>query len=355
MIISSVQLFSYQIPLDKLLPVGRQRIDKRKGLVLQLEAIENSDETGSELKRVEQVEISPLSGLDVDANPLLGFSLESLDDASHQLSNLVDVLVGQHIDQLIKLADNSDIPSLAFGLSLLHAKLSGQLDGHNLSLQESKTVPLIYRVTDESKECFDARIRAIPTDIHAVKVKVAQTSLEDEIKLVHQILAIRPDIKLRLDANRGFTLEQAIEFAACLPLDAVEYIEEPCIDHKDNQKFFHAIPMPWALDETLNDPSYQFTMQPGLTALVIKPMLIGTLVKLQKLQHEAEHHGVRTILSSSLEASLGIEALAKLSRVMTPDEIPGLDTLSAFSKDLLINSGKAQCLKLSCLTEIKSV
>ncbi|WP_076413419.1 o-succinylbenzoate synthase [Shewanella sp. UCD-KL12] len=355
MIISSAQLYAYKIPLDRLLPVGKQRIETRSGLVLSVEATQVAEDEHNEANtRSEQVEISPLSGIDIDGCPLQGFSKESLQLVSDKLESMLDAFIGKPIAHLLDAAETSLYPSLAFGLSLLHAKLAGQLDGHSLPLRNLKSVPLIYRAADEGTETLNERIRSLPLHTHSVKVKVAQTSLEEEIRLVHQVLAIRPDLKLRLDANRGFTLEQAIEFAACIPLASVEYIEEPCINHQDNSALFNAIEIPWALDETLNDPSYQFSMQPGLTALVIKPMLLGTIDRLQALQSQADHHGVRTILSSGLEGSLGIEALAKLSRIITPDELPGLDTLGAFSQDLLIDSGKERRLTLNQLTEIKS-
>ena len=353
MIISSAQLYSYQIPLDKQLPVGKQRIELRSGLVLRLQVSESSEAEGTSSLRSELVEISPLSGLDIDSHPLMGFSQESLDDVSQQLTERLGSLINKPLIQLLDLAEETQYPSIAFGLSLLYAKLIGQLDGTEQLLQETKVVPLIYRGQDEPVSSLHDRVRALSRDTHSVKIKVAQTSLEEDIQLVHQVLAIRPDLKLRLDANRGFSLEQAIEFAACLPIDAVEYIEEPCIDHNDNPNFYRAVAMPWALDETLNDPKFKFVMQPGLTALVIKPMLIGTLEKIQNLQHEADQYGVRTILSSSLEASLGIEALARLNQIMSPDEIPGLDTLAAFSADLIIDSGKTKCLSCDELTLIK--
>ena len=355
MIISSAQLYSYQIPLDKLLPVGKQRIELRSGLVLRLQVKENSEAEGTSGLRTELVEISPLSGLDIDNRPLMGFSLESSQEVSQLLEERLESLIGKPIIQLLDLADETQYPSVAFGLSLLYAKLIGQLDDTELSLQVTRVVPLLYRGQDEPVSALHERVRALSRDTHSVKIKVAQASLEEEIQLVHQVLAIRPDLKLRLDANRGFSLEQAIEFAACLPIDAVEYIEEPCIDHNDNPIFYRAVGMPWALDETLNDAKFKFVMQPGLTALVIKPMLIGTLEKIQNLQHEADQCGVRTILSSSLEASLGIEALARLNQIMSPDEIPGLDTLGAFSVDLIIDSGKSKCLSCDELTLIKSV
>jgi len=346
--ISARALYHYQIPLDRQLPVGMQRIDCRSGLVIELEAIDAMGHVTTA-----QVEIAPLSGLDIVQQPLLGFSQESLPQVQQELGHILASLTGQPIACLLALASQTQLPSIAFGLSLLHAKLCGQLDGHNLKLNELKTIPLIYRVRDEPLSALHERVRALPAGTYAVKIKVAQAAIEVEIELIHQVLAIRPGLKLRLDANRGFTLEQAIEFAACMPQGAIEYIEEPCINPADNPIFYQAIGMPWALDETLYQRDYQFSMQAGLTALIVKPMLIGSLEKLQRLQNEAMLDGVRVILSSALEASLGIEALARLSRALTPLEIPGLDTLDAFSVDLLIGSGKDHCLSLDELALIK--
>lgn len=334
-----LSLYRYQIPLDKLLPVGNQRIEMREGLVLRV-----TTET-----QQQAVEIAPLSGIDIDGQPIRGFSQESIAEVIQALVESMPLLKGQHIDKLLDIADATSLASLAYGLSLLHAKLSGKL----LLWHTDKSVPLIYRHQDEDVALLQRRIGALSEAVHGVKVKVGQTSMEDEIQLIHHILAVRPELKLRLDANRAFNLEQAIDFCACLPLASIEYIEEPCHNPKDNSQLFHAVGIPFALDESLNDTSYQFKMTPGLTALVLKPMLIGHINRLQKLIEEAQAHGVRTMISSSLEASLGIDALKAINLECTPDEIPGLDTLSAFSCDLIVSSGKQHCLDFDDLTLIQ--
>ncbi len=340
--ICSLSLYRYRIELDKLLPVGKQRIDQRHGLVLHV-----TTETTSQ-----QVEIAPLSGKDIDGAQLQGFSRETLDEVSQTLAQLLPSLQDAELDTLLDIADNSELPSFAFGLSLLHAKLSGTL---RTPRTEPAVIPLIYRRQDEDLATLQQRVNELSRDIHTVKVKVGQTSMEDEIQLIHHILAIRPDLKLRLDANRAFSLQQAIDFCACLPLEAIDYIEEPCCNNEENTKLHSAVGISFALDETLNAPSYQFTMQSGLTALVIKPMLLGSLQRLQALISEAESFGVKTVISSSLEASLGITDLKAISAECTPDTIPGLDTLNAFSCDLLVSSGKSRCLTLDDLTLIKRV
>lgn len=345
MILTSLSLYLYRLPLDRFLPVGKQRIDYRAGLVLQAKA-----QTEGEV-REQYVEIAPLSGFDIDQQPLLGFSRESLDEVQQALVALLPKLQNQSIDCLLEQAEASPYPSMAFGLSLLHAKLSGKLDTVR---PVTTTVPLIYQPTDAPKTELAAKIANLDTSVRSVKVKVAQTSMEDELSLIYGILSQRPELKLRLDANRGFSLEQALDFAACLPLDSIEYIEEPCQKPQDNRTLYRAIPLPYALDESLNDPDYQFVMHEGLTALVIKPMLLGCIEKLQRLIDEANSHGVRCILSSSLESSLGINDLAHLAAILTPDEIPGLDTLAAFSQDLIVPSGKPQTLTLKCLKLVAS-
>lgn len=337
LIIKQLGLYQFAIELDKPLPVGKQRIEQRQGFVLAAQTEE----------RQEWVELSPLSGVDNQGEVVTGFSQETLDEVNQQLITLLPELQQQPIDRLLEFAEQSQLPSLAYGLSLMHAKLIGKLDGHSLT---ARTVPLIYRQAHEPMSLVAERVSALPETSLSVKVKVAQESLEDELQLIHQILAIRPKLRLRLDANRGFSLEQAIEFAACLPLESIEYIEEPCQNPQDNGTFYQAIEMPWALDESLNQPDYQFEMQPGLTALIIKPTLLGSLEKLQGLIETAGEHGVRAILSSSLEASLGIEAISRLAQLLTPDELPGIDTLGAFSQDLLVSSGKEHGLKLEDLT-----
>ncbi|OEG74822.1 o-succinylbenzoate synthase [Shewanella colwelliana] len=336
--LTSLTLLRYQLPLDKLLPVGKHRIDTREGLVLQATS---GDQQHS-------VEIAPLSGIDIDGQALGGFSQESLQEVSQCLLDSMESLINQPIDKLLDLAEQTNLPSMAFGLSLLHAKLKGHLSHSRHNLHNS--IPLLYRRQDEPIEYLTERVSQLAPSIHRVKIKVGQTSMEDEIQLIHHVLAIRPDLKLRLDANQAFELEQAIEFCACLPLDAVEYIEEPCKKATDNQHLFNAIGIPYALDESLNDPNYQFSMLPGLTALILKPMLIGSIEHLQALIDTAHSHGVRTIMSSSLETSLGIDALRVLSQALTPDEPPGLDTLSAFNCDLIVSSGKVRCLSAEELT-----
>ncbi len=157
--------------------------------------------------------------------------------------------------------------------------------------------------------------------------------MEQELRLIHAVLAAKPHLKLRLDANQGFEYQQAVDFCACLPKASIEYIEEPCRRADDNPALFKATGIRYALDESLLQsefvPDYN-DFASGLTALVLKPMLLGSLTRLQTLIEQAEAAGVRALLSSSLESSLGIADLEAVSALLTPNEAPGLGYSGAF-------------------------
>ncbi|WP_144211532.1 o-succinylbenzoate synthase [Shewanella donghaensis] len=332
-LISQLELYRYHIDLAPNLPVASQRINQRHGLVISA-SLTNG--------RQAFVEISPLSGTDITSAALTGFSHESLADAINQLTPILPSLVGKkvnHIDDVI--AAETLVPSVAFGLSLLALKLNGAFDHPQYDYAQSmqSKIGLFYYQPESDLNMLQAKIAQLDKRSYSVKVKVAQASIEQEITYIHQILEVNPKLKLRLDANQGFTPEQAIEFLACVPKASIEYIEEPCKTLADSQLVYQSLKIPFALDESLNDNSYQFEMLNGLTALVIKPTIIGDIKKLKALITTANSHGVRCILSSSLEANLGINDLAKLSYMLTPDETPGLDTLSSFTEPLIDNQG----------------
>ncbi|MCL1075687.1 o-succinylbenzoate synthase [Shewanella dokdonensis] len=345
MIADSFALARYHIPLEAPLPVGKQRIELRQGLVLKASVGEQQH----------YVEIAPLSGLDRDGSPLNGFSHESVDEVIAEAQLLLQsVIEGGH--DLIAASNLTQLPSLAWGLSLLAAKINGQLPVHH---PEFEPIPLLVPREGEPLALTKQRIAALPAQIRRVKIKVAQTSMAEELALIYAVLEQRPELKLRLDANQGFEQQQAESFCACLPKAAIEYFEEPCRIWQNNRSLYASTGIPFALDETLAKTAdfkvAEDSFEYGLRALVLKPMLLGTLQRLQRLIEEANALGIRCVLSSSLEASLGIRDLCKVAALLTPDETPGADTLSPFSKDLIVGDNHKSCLQFSALSPVFTI
>lgn len=75
---------------------------------------------------------------------------------------------------------------------------------------------------------------------------------------------------------------------------------------------------------------------PGLRAVVIKPTLTGSLQKVRQQVAQAHALGLTAVISSSIESSLGLTQLARIAAWLTPNTIPGLDTLSLMRAQLVL-------------------
>ena len=75
--------------------------------------------------------------------------------------------------------------------------------------------------------------------------------------------------------------------------------------------------------------------EPGVSAIVIKPTLVGSIQRCHSLIQQAHNAGLKAVISSSIETSLGLTQLARMAAWLTPDAIPGLDTLSQMQSQLV--------------------
>ena len=80
---------------------------------------------------------------------------------------------------------------------------------------------------------------------------------------------------------------------------------------------------------------FEVKAQEGVTAIVIKPTLVGSLARCQSIVEQAHALGLEAIISSSIESSFGLTQLARVAQWLTPDSIPGLDTVDLIKQQLI--------------------
>ena len=68
---------------------------------------------------------------------------------------------------------------------------------------------------------------------------------------------------------------------------------------------------------------------------MIKPTLTGSLDKVREQVAAAHTAGLTAVISSSIESSLGLTQLARIAAWLTPDTVPGLDTLNLMQAQLI--------------------
>ncbi|KAL9420499.1 hypothetical protein AB3S75_038135 [Citrus x aurantiifolia] len=146
----------------------------------------------------------------------------------------------------------------------------------------------------------------------AIKLKVARRA--DPIKDAEVIQEVRKKvghrIELRVDANRNWTYQEALEFGFLIKDCDLQYIEEPVQNEEDIIKYCEESGLPVALDETIDkfqkDPLNMLEKyaHPGIVAIVIKPSVIGGFENAGLIARWAQRHGKMAVVSAAFESGL---------------------------------------------------
>lgn len=288
------QVYRWQIPMDAGVVLRERRLKTREGLYLCLR--DGSREGWGEIA------------------PLPGFSHETRDEAQAELMAWADRWL-QGAETL------PEMPSVAFGVSCALAELAGTLP----EAADYRAAPLCTGDPDD----LILQLAAMPGE-KVAKVKVGLYEAVRDGMVVNLLLEAVPDLQLRLDANRAWIPQKAQQFAKYVHPDYrshIAFLEEPCRTRADSLAFAQETGIAIAWDESLRDADFDFTAEVGVKAVVIKPTLTGALEKVQEQVQAAHALGMTAVISSSIESSLGLTQLARIAAWLTPQTIPGLDTL----------------------------
>lgn len=297
------QVYRWQIPMDAGVVLRERRLKTRDGLFIWLK--DGEAEGWGEI------------------SPLPGFSAETLDEA--QVATIAWVNAWRAGADL----SLPEWPSVAFGLSCALAELNDELPQE----ADYRAAPLC---TGDPDELF-AVLQAMPGD-KVAKVKVGLWEAVRDGMVVNLLLEAIPDLHLRLDANRAWTPLKAQQFAKYVNPDyrpRIAFIEEPCKTRDASRVFAQETGIAIAWDESLRETDFTFTAEPGVNAVVIKPTLTGSLQKVREQVAAAHAQGLTAVISSSIESSLGLTQLARIAAWLTPQTMPGLDTLNLMQAQLI--------------------
>ena len=144
-------------------------------------------------------------------------------------------------------------------------------------------------------------------------------------------------INLRLDANRAWTFEEALEFVRATEGVRYEYVEEPLADPTRLSSLVDETGVPVALDESLvgMDPE-TLGEHCYARAVVLKPTLLGGMRHILRLAERAQDLSITPVVSSAFETGVGTLGLVALAACVGGGEVPaGLDTYRRFAADVL--------------------
>lgn len=181
---------------------------------------------------------------------------------------------------------------------------------------------------------------AIVTGSHGcrtAKVKVAEPGqrLDDDLARVAAVRRVLgADGHVRVDANGGWTVSQAVEAIAKLAEFDLEYVEQPVASVEELALVRRQVDVPIAADESIRraaDP-YRVKNLAAADIVVLKLQPLGGVSACLRL---AEEIALPVVVSSALESSVGIAAGLALAAALP--ELPyacGLATTSMLTRDL---------------------
>ena len=214
-------------------------------------------------------------------------------------------------------------PSILFGLETAFAQLeangSTRLSDTPFGRgEEGITINgLVWMGTfEEMYSRLEAKLKA---GFHCVKLKIGAIDFNKELDLIKYIREAfdKNTIELRVDANGGFTPENAMARLETLAQYDIHSIEQPIKQHQwgEMARLCKETPLPIALDEELIGVNVKSMKEYLLDTIrpqyiILKPSLHGGMYGCNEWIQMAKERGIGSWITSALESNVGLNAIA---------------------------------------------
>ncbi len=212
-------------------------------------------------------------------------------------------------------AFNSTIKS-AFDMALfdLAAKRAGQplyqfLGGQRKELETDLTIGI-----DTPEKMAAAAIDFVHRGVRIIKVKLGKNATED-IERIRKIReAAGPDIKLRIDANQGWSYDDALHALTSMDRYRIEFCEQP-MRYWDDDKLpalKKASPVRIMADESVFDhhDAIRLIRAGACDYVNIKFAKSGGILEAQKIDAVCKDHQIPCMMGGMLESRVALTAFA---------------------------------------------
>lgn len=243
---------------------------------------------------------------DFIAPSLLGMEIENLDGIMRKLHGCI-------------LKNTSAKAAVDMAIYDLYAKscqkpLYQILGGYRKELETDLTISV-----NGIDEMVEDSLKAVEQGFHILKIKVGKESLKDIERIKEIRKAVGPDIKLRIDANQGWTSKEAVKIIHTLEdMDiGIDLVEQPVSAHDfEGMKYVTARVMtPILADESVfsAQDAVKLIQERAADLINIKLMKTGGIYEALKICSLAESYGVECMIGCMLESKIAVSAAAHLA------------------------------------------
>ena len=214
--------------------------------------------------------------------------------------------------------------------------------------EEGITFKLLGAVNSLQKEIIKEEIESlIKKGFKTLKLKVGWEVEKDiaRTRYVQDVIAGR--VKLRIDANQGYSFAEAREFVLGISKDNVELFEQPfgVNNWEEMSRLQEISPLPLMLDESIHTgDDIERTCKSRCAQYVkFKLMKAGSLEKLKKLMNQALKNGLKVVVGNGVAGEIGCvhEALISAKMIHNAGEMNGFlrQKVRIFSDDIILKNG----------------
>lgn len=250
---------------------------------------------------------------------LLGMEIEDLDGIMYRLHTCIvkNTSAKAAVDMAIY-----DLYAQRFG-----APLYRLLGGYRDTVETDITISV-----NPVPQMIEDSLEAVRQGYRILKIKVGKEGLADVARIAGIRQAVGGDVRLRVDANQGWTAKQAVRIITAMEdqgLD-IELVEQPVPAHDlDGMRMItQTVATPILADESVFSPvdAAGIIRMHAADLINIKLMKTGGIWQALKICALAEMYGVECMIGCMLESKLAVSAAAHLAaakRIITRADLDG--------------------------------
>lgn len=240
------------------------------------------------------------------APSLIGMDVENIDGIMAKLHSCI-------------LKNTSAKAAVDMAIYDLYAKTNGKplykvLGGRKTEIETDLTISV-----NPIEEMVSDSLKAVEQGFRILKVKVGKEGLKDVARIEAIRKAVGPDIRLRVDANQGWTAKDSVRIIRAMEdrgLD-IDLVEQPVKAHDfaGMQFVTSQVSTPILADESVFSAEDAIHLIQGRAAdlINIKLMKTGGIYEALKICSIAEIYGVECMIGCMLESKIAVSAAAHLA------------------------------------------
>jgi L-Ala-D/L-Glu epimerase len=245
-----------------------------------------------------------------EACPVLGYSPESPGQAWDHAKRILPSLVGKTAREIGAVVAG-DIRHFPFVVSALHEALDDLVGAPSMYGEiPPRPVELLGTVnTLDHGEGPGVAMELLDQGYKVLKVKVGYDPESDAARVEAIADAVAGRAMLRMDANQGYSLDQALDFARRVPTEAVEVFEQPVPANRWDwiQAIARERILPLMLDESIYgvDDIRRAASVDGITAVKLKMSKAGGPSALAQQVALCRSYGLDVVIGNGVASDLG--------------------------------------------------